>query len=298
MSITRRNLLLAGAAAAGSTLAVKPRWAKADETAEKPIARLKLSSQLGIIPGGELAEKLAQMEAWGFDGVELGGDAIGNTAKYADALKNSKLKPCVICGAKGTANGHLVSDNMELRGPAADDIRRALDAAGKLGMIGVIFVPAFNGQTKLTNQEIRKVLVDALPKLGEHAAAAGTKLILEPLNRKEAFFLRLVADAAAIVRDCRSPGLAVMGDFYHMCIEEPSDLGAFVSGGALVHHVHLASRERVLPGQDSRQFSDGFRGLKMIGYRDYCSFECGVRGEAKVEIPKSLAFLREQWANA
>jgi len=230
--------------------------------------------------------------------VELGGNAVDNTATYADALKNSKLKPSVICGAKGTASGHLVSENAELRGPAADDIRRALDAAGKLGAIGVIMVPAFNGQTKLDNQEIRKILVDVLPKLGEHAAAAGTHLIIEPLNRKEAFFLRLVADAAAIVRDCNSPGLAVMGDFYHMCIEEPSDLGAFISGGSLVHHVHLASCERVLPGQDSRQFIDGFRGLKWIGYRDYCSFECGVRGDAKVEIPKSLAFLREQWKQA
>ena len=32
-----------------------------------------------------------------------------------------------------------------------------------------------------------------------------------------------------------------MGDFYHMFIEETSDLGAFISGGSRVHHVHLAS---------------------------------------------------------
>jgi sugar phosphate isomerase/epimerase len=297
MSITRRDMLLAGAAAAASA-SFFSRPAKGEEPASKPQAQLKLSSQLGIIPGRDLAEKIAQMEAWGFDGVELGGDAVGNTAKYAEGLKNSKLKPSVICGAKSTNTGHLVSENAELRGPAADDIRRALDAAGALGAVGLILVPAFNGQTKLTNQEIRKLLLDTLPKLGEHAAAAGTHLILDPLNRKEAFFLRLVADAAAIVRDCNSPGLAVMGDFYHMCIEEPSDLGAFISGGPLVHHVHLASRERVLPGQDSRQFIDGFRGLKWIGYRDYCSFECGVRGDAKVEIPKSLDFLRQQWKQA
>ena len=54
----------------------------------------------------------------------------------------------------------------------------------------------------------------------------------------------------------------------------------------------------MLPGQDERQFVDGFRGLKWIGYQDYCSFECGVRGDPQVEFPKSMAFLREQWEKA
>jgi sugar phosphate isomerase/epimerase len=89
-----------------------------------------------------------------------------------------------------------------------------------------------------------------------------------------------------------------MGDFFHMFIEETSDLGAFISGGSYLHHVHLASRTRNLPGQDERQFVDGFRGLKWIGYQDYCSFECSVRGDPQVEIPKSMAFLRGQWAKA
>ena len=173
-----------------------------------------------------------------------------------------------------------------------------LTSAGALGSTGVIYVPAFNGQTKLANQEIRKILLDTLPAIGEHAAKAGTRLLLEPLNRGEAFFLRQVADAASIARDCKSPGIGVMGDFYHMFIEETSDLGAFISGGPYVHHVHLASRIRVLPGQDERQFVDGFRGLKWIGYQDYCSFECGVQGDRDEEIPKSMAFLREQWAKA
>ena len=71
----------------------------------------------------------------------------------------------------------------------------------------------------------------------------------------------------------------MMGDFYHMFFEETSDLGAFISGGQYVHHVHLASRIRVLPGQDDRSFVSGFAGLQQIGYTDYCSFECGCDGD-------------------
>jgi sugar phosphate isomerase/epimerase len=297
MSISRRGFLLTSAtAAAGAALHSTP--AQAREPKAKSEVAFQISSQLGIIPGKDLQEKLAKMEQWGFDAVELPGDAANEPKKYADALKNTKLKFSAICGAPGGADGHLVSDDVSKRAPAMERLKVALSAAGELGSTGVIYVPAFNGQTKLGNQEIRKILVDKLPELGEHAQKAGTKLILEPLNRNEAYFLRQVADAASITRDCKSPGIAVMGDFYHMFIEETSDLGAFISGGSYVHHVHLASRIRVLPGQDERQFVEGFRGLKAIGYKYYCSFECGVQGNPEVEIPKSMAFLREQWAKA
>ena len=295
MSITRRGFLLTSATAAAGA-AIVPNLTQAEEPKASPEASLKLSSQLGIIPGKDLQEKLAAMETWGFDAVEPHGDVVGNEKKFEDAVKKTNLKVSTICW--GSHNGDLVSDVVEKRAPAFEAIKRALTSAGVLGSTGVIFVPAFNGQTKLTNQEIRKILVDQLPALGEHAQKEGTRLLLEPLNRKEAYFLRQVADAAAIARDCQNPGIGVMGDFYHMCIEETSDLGAFISGGPDVHHVHLASRTRVLPGQDDRQFVDGFRGLKWIGYQDYCSFECGVRGDARQEIPKSLTFLREQWAMA
>jgi sugar phosphate isomerase/epimerase len=301
MSITRRDFLTTGAVVAASTTVVPtlalPATTLAAETKAKPAAALKLSCQVWLIPGRDLQEKLALMEKWGFDAVELPGDIVGNEKKYIDAVKKTKLKVSAICG--GTPNGDIVSEDAGKRAKAIPVLKRIVTSAGAVGSIGPILVPAFNGQTKLGNQRIRKILVDTLPAIGEHALKAGTRVVMEPLNRKEAFFLRQVADAAAIARDCKSDGIGVMGDFYHMFYEETSDLGAFISGGSRVHHVHLASGvDRILPGQDERQFVDGFRGLKYIGYQDYCSFECGVRGDPQVEIPKSMAFLREQWAKA
>jgi sugar phosphate isomerase/epimerase len=294
MTINRRDFLAAGAVAAGAALV--PNGASAEEPKPKPEAVLKLSSQLSVIPGKELPEKLATMQKWSFDGVELSGDIVGNEKKYEDAVRNTNLKMSAVCW--GSCKGDLVSDVVEKRAGAVEAFKRVLTSAGALGSTGVIYVPAFNKETKLDNQEIRKILLDTLPEIGEHAVQAGTRVVMEPLNRKEAFFLRLVADGAAIARDCKSAGICVMGDFYHMFIEETSDLGAFISAGPALHHVHLASRIRVLPGQDERSFVDGFRGLKWIGYHDFCSFECGVRGDRMVEIPKSMAFLREQWAQA
>ncbi|NLX97230.1 MAG: sugar phosphate isomerase/epimerase [Rhodopirellula sp.] len=295
MSITRRGFL-AGTAASAAAAAWSPVRAADSPTPKREVV-LKLSSQAGIkggvIPGASLDEKLAKMEKWGFDAVEVYRDAVGDEKTYLDAIGKTQLKVSAVCF--GSIEGNLVSEIPEKRREGKETLRRALETAGQLGAVGLIYVPAFNGETKLTNQEIRQILLDTLPELGEHAAKAGTKLLLEPLNRKEAFFLRQLADAASICRDCNNPGVCMMGDFYHMGIEETSDLGAFISAGDYLHHVHLASRTRVLPGQDERSFVDGFRGLKMVGYQDYCSFECGVRGDRDVEIPKSMAFLRDQW---
>lgn len=298
MTLDRRGFFATGAVAAASLAVANTPFATtfARAEGEKKQAALKLSSQLGLIPGKSLEEKLEKMKKWGFEAFEPHGDAVDNVEKYKDAAKNSGLKISAICW--GSINGDIVSDVVEKRAPAIEKLKKALAAAGELECNGVIYVPAFNGQTKLTNQEIRKLLEETLPALGEYAVSVKSRILLEPLNRKEAFFLRQLADAASICRDCNSPGVCQMGDFYHMCIEETSDLGAFISAGPYLHHVHLASRIRVLPGQDDRQFVDGFKGLKWIGYQDYCSFECGVKGDREVEIPKSMAFLREQWDKA
>jgi sugar phosphate isomerase/epimerase len=107
-------------------------------------------------------------------------------------------------------------------------------------------------------------------------------VLLEPLNRTEAFFLRQLADAASICRDAGHPGVAMMGDFYHMHREETSDLGAFISAGSYLHHVHLASRTRKLPGQvygpgealpkaeALREAKAWLRGLKADEVRTFC----------------------------
>ncbi|MCL2306178.1 MAG: sugar phosphate isomerase/epimerase [Planctomycetaceae bacterium] len=261
-------------------------------------AKLRFSSQLGIIPGTNEEEKLKNMKNWGFEAVELGG--IGNNVdNWKKKVEDAGLLVSVFCF--GSNNGDLCSDVVEKRQPGIDNLKRQLEGNAKLGGTGVIYVPAFNGQTKLTNQEIHKLLLEFLPEVGKFAVECGTKVVLEPLSRWEAFFLRQVGDAARIAKDCNKiagcDGIGVMGDFYHMYNEEADDMGAFISGGPLVHHVHLANGpKRTLPGQEEHSFVQGFRGLKYIGYDKFVSFECAVRGDDKeTEVRKSLDFLRSEW---
>ena len=259
---------------------------------------LKISFQEGIAPGKNLNEKFDFMEKLGVTGFEPGGGGLaGRVNEIKDALKGRNIKVSAICAG---FKGFILSTEQEIRKQFDETMREIIAAAGELGSTGVIMVPAFNNQKPAMphNQETRDYLCEQLNLLGNYAVEHGTTVILEPLNRGEAFYLRQVADAASICRDINNPGVRCMGDFWHMTWEETSDSGAFISAGDYLQHVHIASRKkRIMPGEDgdADNYVDGFNALKALNYRNYISFECGGGGDRNILVPAAMNLLREQW---
>ncbi|MGD9558444.1 MAG: sugar phosphate isomerase/epimerase family protein [Mangrovibacterium sp.] len=267
--------------------------------AARKTASLKISCQEGVAPGATLTEKLDFIESLGIVGLEPGGHDLGKRVdEIQKALQGRNIKVSAICAG---FDGWLIAEDPAIRKQCIDSMKSILEAAGALGSTGLIFVPAFNRQASLPHKDARALLIDEMKELGEFALQHKTRILLEPLNRRECYFCRQVADGAAIVRDVDSAGAAVMGDFWHMTWEETSDRGAFISAGDYLHHVHIASRERrKMPGEDGQadNYVDGFRGLKDIGYQDYLSFECGSEGDKKVTLPAAVKLIHEQWKKA
>lgn len=261
-----------------------------------PSPVLKLSLQEGVAPGETLAEKFDFMESNAVTGLEIwGGGLEKRITEFKDALKNRKIEVGAICAG---FTGWLLAQDEKNRKECMETSKIILQAAGELGSYGMILVPGFNGQQpSLPAVEARAVMIEHLKELGEFALQYKTTVMLEPLNREEAWFLRQVADAASICRDVNSAGVTCMGDFWHMTWEETSDMGAFISAGKYLNHVHMASRKtRNTPGEDEGDnYVEGFRGLKMINYQHHVSFECGTKGDKKTVIPAALTLLREQW---
>jgi sugar phosphate isomerase/epimerase len=297
MKLNRREFLTASAVT-GIVSAIVPS-AKAFTLPDPPQkARLRLSCQEDVAPGKSLTEKLDFLEALGFEGFEPGGGGLAKRVEELQkALSGRKIKISAVCaGFKGV----LISEQEEVRQTAIQRMKEIHTAAGAPGSTGMIMVPAFHNQTKLGHQEARDLLVKLLAELGDYAHMAGTRVLLEPLNRRECHFLRQVADGAAICRDVNNPGVGLMGDFWHMTWEETSDMAAFIAAGKYLHHVHMASRkDRKMPGEDEGDnYVDGFKGLKIIGYQDFVSLECGCKGDRTKAIPAAARLLREQWETA
>lgn len=270
-------------------------------SAPAPATPLKLSFQENTAPGNTLAEKLDFMEANGVVGLEPGGRGLADRInELQQALHGRNIQVSAICAG---FSGFILAEDPAIREEFDRTMKEIIAAAGELGSTGVIMVPAFNHQTPVMphNADTRAYLVEQLTLLGEYALEHGTTVILEPLNRSEAFYLRQVADAASICRDTACEGVRCMGDFWHMTAEESSDYGALYSGGPYLRHVHIASRgKRRMPGEDGEldNYIDGFRALKQMNYPYYVSFECGSTGDRAQTVPAALELLRTQWEQA
>jgi len=306
MEFNRRNFLKISAsgaalAAIGSVSATSCTVQTNKNEQKKSSAELKISFQEGIPPGDNLNTKFDFMEKWGVTGFEPGGAGLaGRVNEIKEALKGRNIKVSAVCAG---FKGFILSTDEAVRKDFFESIREIIVAAGELESIGVIMVPAFNGQKPAMpqTQETRDFLCEQLANLGDYAVEHGTTVILEPLNRKEAFFLRQVADAASICRDINNRGIRCMGDFWHMTMEETSDYGAFTSAGEYLQHVHLASRKRrSMPGEDgdADNYIEGFKALKAINYGNYLSFECGCQGDRNQVVQDAVKLIREQWASA
>ena len=262
---------------------------------------LKISFQEGIPPGESLNEKLDFMESMGVVGFEPGGRGLaGRVNEIQQALKNRNITVSAICAGFG---GFILAEDPAVKEEFDTTMREIVAAAGELGSTGVIMVPAFNSQKPCLPHtlETRQYLCEQLHELGEYAVKCGTTVILEPLNRGECFYMRLVGDAAAIARDSQSEGVKCMGDFWHMQ-EETSDYGAFWSAGTkYLQHVHIASRgRRLMPGEDGEKddYRNGFRALKEMGYDKFISLECGTKGERKDTVTAAVELMKAQWQEA
>ena len=265
---------------------------------------MRLAAQEGLVPGSTLAEKLANLHDYGFDGVELNGRELrGRLPEIKAALADSPISASTICG--GLPNS-FTSPDPKVRQENVVAARELLQCAAEVGARGIIFVPRFNrteGVPDLSplytvNQLQRDLLVAVIRPLAKEASDLGVCLILEPLNRYEARFPKDLAEGVSICAEVDSPGLRLMGDFFHMSIEEADIAASLRAAREYLVHVHLADSNRLVPGRGHTQFTEPFRALGEIGYDGFGALECGVPEPRTQSLRETAQFLREQLAQA
>ena len=205
----RKTFLRTTVAGAAALVAAPGAFVSCASPKEKkqPSVPLRLSFQEGVTPGETLAEKLDFMEKLGIVGFEPGGKGLaGRVQEIREALQGRDIKVSAICAG---FDGFILAEDPAVKAQFDTSMREIVRAAGELGSTGVIMVPVFNWQNPARPHtlETRDYLCQQMHDLGEFALSCGTTVILEPLNRKEAFYLRLVSDAAAICRDAGSAGV-------------------------------------------------------------------------------------------
>jgi len=262
---------------------------------------VKLALREETTPGATLPEKLAWLERFGLDGIELSAGSLAlPPEEVRAAFAGSSIGAALVQGVPT-----LLHPDPAERAAAKEATRRRLALAGQLGSAGLLVVPQFGRAPGLpdlspfkTGIELeRELFVLQLKELAPAAAAAGVPIFLEPLNRYEAHLVNRLEQGVTFGEQV-GPEVAIMADFFHMNIEEADIAASIRAAGPRVVYVHVADSNRLQPGRGHLDFRPGFAALKAIGYDGYLGIECRLDGPIDRVIPETAALLRELWAAA
>jgi sugar phosphate isomerase/epimerase len=225
---------------------------------------------------GEDVEKSIQRVAkYGYDAIELIGEPqTYNTKKINQLTADHGIKVSSICSIY-TAQRDLASPEPTVRRAAADYVKSVADLAAAVSCPVMIIGPT--AVCKLTPWkdpvEERKWAIEGMRAGAEYAQSVGVNLTIECWNRYETYMINRLEQGLEMLREVGMPNVGVMGDTFHMNIDEANIADAFRLVGKNLNHVHLADSNRAAPGTGHTDFVPILQALKEIEYQGYLSFE-------------------------
>ncbi|MBA2713194.1 MAG: TIM barrel protein, partial [Rubrobacteraceae bacterium] len=165
---------------------------------------MRLACQEHLLPGDGIVEKWEFASSAGFDGIELRGteDWLGRL----DDLMAARERGVVFSSVCLISDRFIGDFDADRRREAIEHMKHLLSGIAELGGKGAVTPAAFGLASKRlppfevlrTVDEDRRVLLDALQELGEHADEKGSFVLLEPLNRYEDHMLNRVDEAIGL----------------------------------------------------------------------------------------------------
>jgi sugar phosphate isomerase/epimerase len=266
---------------------------------------MKLGCQEQLLPGADLQAKFDVARRAGFDGIELRARGDGHFARRRPELR-AAARAGVVMPTVCPDTDHFIGDfDRRRRRDAVEQLRAQLSVIAELGGEGVLTpaswgmfslrLPPFTPPRSLI--EDRKVLLEGLMELAEHAAREGVWLAVEPLNRYEDYMVNRLEQAVDLAeqvrRDAGRDSVKVCADLFHLNIEEDDPARAIVAAGPWITHVHVDDSNRLQPGTGHLDFAGVFAALREIRYDGWLTLECRLRGDPTTALPATAAFLRQ-----
>lgn len=236
-----------------------------------------------------------RMKAQGFDFVELlvpePGEIDPDAARRA--LGDAGLE--VVLAARVNLDRNLASGDADKRQAGVDYLRYAADTAVALGAT-IVGGPltgnplVFAGRPPAPVDEDERLArkdrcVAGLKAAGDHAAAVGITLAVEPLNRFESDVLCTTQQAMELLDAVDHPAVAMMLDTFHMHMEEASIPEAIRLAGPRIAHFQANENHRGFPGTGATDWVAVFRALHEVGYAGPVSLEPFRRDDDRFGVP-------------
>ncbi len=254
---------------------------------------MRIGIQDRLVPGATLRVKYEAARRFGFDALEL------SERPAFDEARIAIREGIPVTAIAGGYRGWLIDPDPDLVAAARADIAALLDLAGDLGT-GIVVVPIWGRTRNLpgiatgrTREEDEALFLDGLRPLAQHAERVGARIFLEPLNRYQNDVCVTINDAIRLRDLVDSAAVSVVGDTFHMNIEESDMAASLAHAGERLGYVQLADSQRFEPGAGHIDFASIFSALAKFGYDGDISVECAsLSGDPEVVLPRAATLMR------
>ena len=256
------------------------------ESDVKQGAQVRSAVTLSLVPevrGGpfvfwdDTAAACAAAARIGFDGLELfpSSAATVSVAELRAALEGNGLELAAVgTGAGGVVHGlSLAHPDPGRRRRAIDFVRAVVELAASFGAPAIVGSMQGRSAAGEPREEALARLADSLAQLAQHAAAAGGRVLLEPLNRYETDLCNTLHQGGELLARVGGECLALLADLFHMNIEETDIAAALGAAATQLGHLHFVDSNRRPAGRGHLSYAPIAAALGAAGYRGWASAE-------------------------
>lgn len=228
-----------------------------------------------VYAGEEISKSVARVAKYGYDAIEMLGEPdqfdCAEVRKCCDGAGISVSSICSIF----TAERDMIHPEKRIRDQAMDYVKSVIDFAAELSAHRVIVSTTACGKIAPLTDPQRELdwAVENLQKAADYAVSREVTLCLESWNRYETYMADSLDKVSRLAKLTDRPNVGIMGDTFHMCMEEADLAGSIRKHKGEFVHFHLADSNRAAPGKGHLDFLPILQALKDIDYKDYLVFE-------------------------
>lgn len=251
-------------------------------TSQEDARAFALLEELGV-RGLEIAPGIAFSDE--SDALEPSSAAV---SRLRDRLEKHGLELVSMQSLLFGASGAALFESHEARARLTAGLERAIALAARLGIPNLVFgAPAARRiPDGMERQQADAIAIETFRRLGDCAAAAGTRLALEP--NPEAYgtnYLTSISEAGRAVRQIAHPAVTLNFDLGALAMNgEQGEAGRwFADLRDVVSHVHVSEPHLAPAPADEEAFRDAVSAILGRGYAGWFSIEMRSAGRDNLE---------------
>lgn len=226
---------------------------------------------------GPLEKSFSDLEAFGYDGVEL--MTLDPSKLDWDFVRREaekhKLAVSLVCTGEifGQLGLSYSNPSEEVRKEAVRRTKQIIEFASYLD--ANINIGRIRGQYchQIPKEVTYQYAIDAFKELSEYSGEKNVRIALETVTIMQTNFINTLEEAAQMVEAVNNPNFRLMMDIFHLNLEEKDIYEAIKKYSNYNMHVHLADNNRRYPGHCGLNFEKIITQFKECGYNQDFSIE-------------------------